>query len=91
MSKLGPIDEDHKDKLKRFTKWASKMSDAKDSVNAGILCLFEAVEVLEKTCKWNQDSDGNWETECDNLHYFAEGNWKENQYQFCPYCRGIIK
>jgi hypothetical protein len=45
---------------------------------------------MDETCTWKQDRDGNWETECDNLHILIEGTPAENGYRFCPYCGGKI-
>ena len=38
------------------------------------------------TCTWTRDDDGNYETECDNMHCFIDGCVKDNHYNFCPYC-----
>lgn len=37
-------------------------------------------------CLWDQNRDGDWETSCDNIHSFIEGDVSENNYQYCPYC-----
>jgi hypothetical protein len=38
------------------------------------------------TCTWTYDEDGNWRTECGNLHIFIDGTPEQNEYEFCPYC-----
>ena len=46
-------------------------------------------------CKWEawQDSEGSgcYDTECEQVQYFSEGNIKENNYKYCPYCGDIIE
>jgi len=37
-------------------------------------------------CEWSQDEDGDWETACDEIHVFIEGDPVENNHRFCPYC-----
>ena len=37
-------------------------------------------------CRWKQDSDGNWETDCDNLFTFFDGGPTNNGFRYCPYC-----
>ena len=37
-------------------------------------------------CKWEQDEDGNWDTDCGNLHVLLDGGPKENRMLFCCYC-----
>lgn len=45
-------------------------------------------------CKWEEengyDSDGTYETQCDNMFTILEGNPKNNGFKYCPYCSGII-
>ena len=38
------------------------------------------------TCKWSEDSDGNWDTECEEMFIFNDGTPSENKCRFCPYC-----
>lgn len=45
---------------------------------------------MSDTCKWTEDSDGNWATGCDNLHCFMTGGVEENDYEYCPYCGLLI-
>jgi hypothetical protein len=37
-------------------------------------------------CIWRENDDGNWETECDEIHVFEYGSPHDNNYIFCPYC-----
>lgn len=43
------------------------------------------------TCHWNQDDDGNWHTDCDNMHIFIDGTPAENKHRFCAYCGRRLK
>lgn len=46
----------------------------------------EGVPVVA-TCKWTEETDtGVHETQCGHAHYFNDGDVKENEYQFCPFC-----
>ena len=38
------------------------------------------------TCEWSENSDGQWETSCDNMFEFNEGGPILNGFKFCPYC-----
>lgn len=38
------------------------------------------------TCRWTEDDDGNWETECGNLYTFIDGGPGENGQKYCGYC-----
>jgi len=48
-------------------------------------------EVVRKSCKWTENSDGVYETECDQAFEFIAGYLQENKFRFCPYCGGKIK
>ena len=37
-------------------------------------------------CIWTEDSDGTWDTQCNNRHTFFDGGPEENHYEYCPYC-----
>lgn len=37
-------------------------------------------------CEWNEDEDGVWVTECQELFEFNECGPQENGFKFCPYC-----
>ena len=41
-------------------------------------------------CMWQEDEDGNWSTECGQMHTFFDGGPKENHYRHCPYCGGYL-
>lgn len=70
-------------------------------IDRGRLLIEEATlkwvleELKKMSCEWKYKDDGYddyYETACDNLHCFLEGNVKNNQYKYCPYCgRKIIE
>ena len=41
-------------------------------------------------CRWTDDGDGNWATECDHLFTFNDGPPSENEARFCCYCGGSL-
>lgn len=43
-----------------------------------------------KECVWEEDVDGNWETDCRNLHILIDGNPIDNGMAFCCYCGGKL-
>lgn len=45
----------------------------------------EAPAVAE-TCRWTEDSNGNWDTSCDNKYIIVEGTPSENGMKFCTFC-----
>lgn len=38
------------------------------------------------TCKWTEDEDGNWFTDCGEAFTFIDGGPAENSMKFCCYC-----
>lgn len=40
----------------------------------------------KEPCVWIYNSDGFWKTACNEAQYFTEGNIKENNHNYCPYC-----
>lgn len=44
----------------------------------------------ERPCKWAEDCDGNWDTQCGSAIVMIEGTPFENEYAFCPFCGRII-
>ena len=43
-----------------------------------------------KKCRWAQDDNGVWETECGNMFECDDGTPYENDMNFCPYCGGKL-
>lgn len=41
---------------------------------------------MTDVCKWTEDSDGIWATDCGNMHEFFTGGPDENGYIYCSYC-----
>lgn len=60
-----------------------------------ISCINNATENFEprEVCEWRLcDEEANvYDTSCRNPHIFLEGNPKDNNYEFCPYCGEKIK
>lgn len=46
--------------------------------------------VASGDCRWEINDDGQFETECGQMHEFAFGGVIENKHKYCPYCRGRI-
>lgn len=43
-------------------------------------------------CKWTQDEDGIYDTDCNNRFEFIGGSTpKENSFEYCPYCGKPLK
>jgi len=43
-----------------------------------------------RECKWQQDSDGNWDTACGETFIFEDGSPSDNRQRFCGYCGAPI-
>ena len=39
-----------------------------------------------ESCKWSEDADGNWETDCGNAFCLEDGPPSENNLRYCCYC-----
>ena len=37
-------------------------------------------------CDWQQEEEGQWETDCDETFEFQEGGPLDNGFEWCPYC-----
>jgi len=50
---------------------------------------------FQKKCIWKEengiDSDGTYVTGCDNMFTILEGNPRDNNFKFCPYCGNKLK
>ena len=50
---------------------------------------------MDKTCAQEreeyQDGDAIYETQCGRSYMFIEGNIKDNDITYCPFCGGTIK
>lgn len=42
-------------------------------------------------CRWREDEDGNWHTDCENVHVVIEGTPSDNHMRFCCYCGANLK
>lgn len=41
---------------------------------------------VQPFCRWTEDYDGAWETDCGQSYMFDEGGPAENGQKFCGYC-----
>ena len=42
-------------------------------------------------CKWKQDADGCWDTDCDHKYEIDSGTPSENEMKFCTFCGKKLK
>ncbi len=42
--------------------------------------------MTEETCKWSEDNDGVWSSECGDAWFFDSGDPQENSMVYCPFC-----
>jgi len=42
-------------------------------------------------CKWQEDADGIYHTQCGEVWFFDTGTIKENKAKYCTYCGRLIK
>jgi len=43
-------------------------------------------------CEWLEDEfDGYWRTDCNEMHCFTDGGPEDNHHRFCPYCGQPLK
>jgi hypothetical protein len=45
----------------------------------------------ELPCRWTEDVDGNWDTDCDNRFVLTDGTPGDNKMRFCCYCGRVLK
>lgn len=67
------------------------MSEYTKGFRDGRAAGIAATKSMDKWCRWNEDSDGMYNTECGRLWFFDTGNVKENGAKFCVYCGRRIK
>lgn len=55
--------------------------------------LNDELAEKEEFCEWEVwDEEANcYHTSCENAHFFVEGNPKDNNHVYCPYCGRKIK
>jgi hypothetical protein len=46
---------------------------------------------VKDICKWKDDGEGNYETDCGGLFTITRGTPKENKMKYCCYCGKILK
>lgn len=42
-------------------------------------------------CEWEEDHDGNYDTNCNNKFILLSGSLAESGFEYCPYCGRKIK
>jgi len=45
---------------------------------------------VNRTCIWERQDDGYYDTECDNAWVFNDGTYKDNKAEYCMFCGGKI-
>ena len=57
--------------------------------------LSEAIDVVvgsvQAVCKWRSDGEVGWKTHCGEAFVFNDDGPRENRFNFCPYCGGVLK
>jgi len=43
-------------------------------------------KTIHPSCRWAEDDDGVWQTDCGNAFVFTDSGPKENGMFFCCYC-----
>ena len=73
----------------------ANLADCDRSVGARQGCAAQTAAQPAEMCEWAMIDDCNmlgcFETACDNVQYFSEGDVGHNGYKFCPYCGKPIK
>ena len=64
----------------------SQLSAAGYKVSANYVEAMVLSRPAQSSCIWIEDEDGNWHTDCGQIHQFTNGTPKENHYGYCPYC-----
>lgn len=98
--RTGVYGSPNKEKIKQ---WLSQKIDeivkGKDRVTKENGKEYEKLKKLlqekDKECKWEYEEDMNgqeqWNTDCGQCQVFIDGDIKENEYNYCPYCGKKIK
>lgn len=58
-----------------------------------VILIGFLVYLLDKKnwyCIWEQDEEGNWQTDCDEMFVIIDGTPEENQMKYCAYCGRLI-
>ena len=46
--------------------------------------------IRSKPCRWTQNEEGYWETDCKNSFVIEEGTPRENRMRYCCYCGATL-
>lgn len=77
-----------------FYDWYEYENDVQGTSDEVIEFAEEKYRDLENSrgiCTWCNDEDGNWHTDCKQIHTFLEGGPGDNHYNFCPYCGKVLE
>jgi hypothetical protein len=47
--------------------------------------------MTQPVCRWTEDGDGNWHTDCEHMFILTHGTPADNQMKFCCYCGKPIR
>ncbi len=47
-------------------------------------------KLIKQVCVWQEDENGNWDTDCGDKHILNEGTPSENNMAYCCYCGGKL-
>ena len=78
----------------RHTLIQEYMSSSVSALDEVAVDFFnEIYDDFETTCKWKFESDewSTWTTGCKSYFAFTEGNIKDNNFEYCPFCGHKIK
>jgi hypothetical protein len=45
----------------------------------------------EQKCKWEEDNDANYDTDCGQTFCMTDGTPKENDFKYCTFCGRVIE
>jgi hypothetical protein len=46
---------------------------------------------VQPFCRWTEDDEGNWDTDCGERYILITGTPRENRMAFCAYCGKRLK
>lgn len=88
---------EHKHGLKLYHPQVGEIIDFVFSWDNREERINEYFEILEDNCNWTIDHTNEayigetWNTSCGEVFQFTEGDIKENNFKYCPYCSNAIE
>ena len=75
--------------------WNTRHLDAESQNDLKLQLAYESGYKAAESqgCRWkvSDEFEGDtWDTECGQMYAFIDGNIKENEHHFCPFCGGKI-